>query len=406
MGRLTYCLRPLNLIDIVTVAALVPALRGLRALRLLRLLRGAKIFRYSNPFQGLERSFRENALLFGLAFSFLLGAVLLGGLSFYLIENRENPAIDSTGDGLWWALVTLTTVGFGDISPVTVLGRMVGAVLMVAGMFTLAMFAGVVGHTLLKSVLVIREEHFRMSGYYDHVLICGYEPGAEMLLQALLAEIDPEVKPLVVFAEGERPHDLPPEFVWVEGDPTKESELDKARISHASAAILVGSRHSLPHHADAKTILTAFTIRAYLRGSKDSARRQRPVYVVAEILDSENVEHAYAAGADEVIETRRLGFSLLSHAVTMPGTAALMSEVAATGAHSIFVGLPPESYEGDMSFGELGRTLKAEEGVLLIGLRVPASGDDWLNPPADHRVEKGTRLLYLAETACLPGSGE
>jgi Trk K+ transport system NAD-binding subunit len=162
----------------------------------------------------------------------------------------------------------------------------------------------------------------------------------------------------------------------------------------------------MPHHADAKTILTVFTIRAHLEGSRHAATRKRPVYVVAEILDSENVEHAYTAGADEVIETRRLGFSLLSHAVTMPGTAALMSAVASTGAHSIFIGEAPDGYSEEMTFGELARMLKAEEGVLLIGVREPDSGDDWLNPPDDHVVEKGTRLLYLAESACLPGNGE
>lgn len=241
-----------------------------------------------------------------------------------------------------------------------------------------------------------------MSGYYDHVLICGYESGAEMLLQALLEEIDPELKPLVVFAEGERPHDLPAQFVWVEGDPTKESELGKVRITHASAAILVGSRHSRPHHADAKTILTAFTIRSYLRANKHAESRQRPVYVVAEILDSENVDHAYASGADEVIETRRLGFSLLSHAVTNPGTAALMSEVASTGAHSIFIGGPPEGYEAGKSFVELSHELKVKEGVLLIGVRDPETGEDWLNPPESLEIKPGARLLYLSETACLP----
>lgn len=162
---LLYCLRPLMLIDILTVAALVPALRGLRALRLLRLLRTVKVFRYSNPFNWLARSFRENALLFGLAFSFLMSAVLLGGISIFLVEGRNNPSFGSTWDGIWWALVTLTTVGYGDLTPVTGLGRVVAGFMMISGMFTLALFAGVVGNTLVKSVLSIREEQFRMSGY-------------------------------------------------------------------------------------------------------------------------------------------------------------------------------------------------------------------------------------------------
>ncbi len=68
-------------------------------------------------------------------------------------------------------------------------------------------------------------------------------------------------------------------------------------MSHAAAAIVVGSRHVLPQTADAKTVLTAFTVRSYMKHRAKSKTRHHPLYVVAEILDSENVEHAYAAPA-------------------------------------------------------------------------------------------------------------
>lgn len=98
-------------------------------------------------------------MLFTFAFSALGAATLLGGTSIYLIEVGRNPTIQTLGDGIWWALVTLTTVGFGDINPVSGLGRVVGGVLMVAGMFTLALFAGIVGQTILRAVLSIRRSN-------------------------------------------------------------------------------------------------------------------------------------------------------------------------------------------------------------------------------------------------------
>ncbi len=298
--------------------------------------------------------------------------------------------------------MTITTVGFGDISPTTALGRVVGGVLMVSGMFTLAFFAGVVGTTLLKSVLTIRQEHFRMSGYIDHVVICGYEPGAGLLLETIMREIDAEATQLVVFAEGERPADLPPDLVWVNGDPTKESELDKVRLSHAAAAILVGLRTVLPQDADAKTLLTAFTIRSYMEHHADVARRRRDLYLVAEILDVENVAHAYAAGADEVVETRRLGFSLLAHAVTMPGTAALIGQVATSGTHGMFIGALPDGDWGGRTYGEVRREIKARHGVLVIGLRDPQTRLDELDPPDDAAISADTQLIYLANSVTLP----
>lgn len=399
-GRLRFCLRPLTLVDVLTVAALVPELRGLRAVRLLRLLRTPRVFRYSQPFQGLARAFQENGLLFAFAFSLLGTAVLLGGTSLFLAERTANPSLNSLTDGLWWALVTITTVGFGDISPVTAVGRAVGSVMMISGMFNLALFAGIVGHSLLHAVLGIREEQFRMSNYIDHVIVCGYDPGVRRLLDALLEEIDLDEHPLVVFAEGDRPPDLPAEISWVSGDPTKESELGKVRPTHAAAAVLVGSRQAPPQQADARTVLTAFTLRSFLSRQPAAEQRRRPLYVVAEILDSENVEHARTAGADEVIETTRLGFSLVAHAIAIPGSGALVSRVATAGAHSIWVGVLPDG-EWPASFGDLSRELKGRFGVLLLGLRGPG-GEDRVNPPEDTPVDGETALIYLAERPVLP----
>lgn len=402
LGRLRFCLKPLILVDLLTVIAVIPALRGLRALRLLRLLRTARLFRYHNPFSSLARAFQDNALLYGFALSILGTSVTLGGLSIYLIEGRRNADIHNLADGVWWALVTLTTVGFGDISPVSSLGRVVGGLLMVTGMFILALFAGIVGRTLVNTVMNIREEQFRMGGYIDHVVICGYDAGARLLLDSVEAEIDLERTPVMIFAPGERPEDVPPQFVWVSGDPTKESELDKVQLTHASAVILVGQRRLSPQQADANAILTAFTIRSYLRRHPLNAQRRRPLYVVAEILDAENVEHARTAGADEVIESTRLGFSMLTHAVTMPGTAAVLGRVALAGAHSMFVGRLPEDLPTPMPFGELARRLKESYSLLLIGIRDPRGVGHELNPPDDRIVTEPMQLIYLAKQPVLP----
>ncbi len=402
LGRLVYCLRPMILLDILTVLALVPAMRGLRALRLLQLLRTIKVFRYANPFAGLARAFQENRLLFTFAFSVLGTETLLGGVSIYLIERGENASLATVGDGIWWALVTLTTVGYGDVTPESNLGKVVGGVLMVGGMFTLALFAGIVGSTLLRTVMSIKEEQIRMSSYIDHLVICGYDPGAPMLLDAILQEINPERLRPVIFAQGERPLDVPPEFTWVQGDPTKESELDKVRMAQASAVIIFGARTLVPQQADATTILTAFTIRSYLRRTAEYAHRQRPLYVVAEVLDAENVDHARAAGADEVIESNRLGFSLLAHAIVMRGSAAVMSQVASAGAHSVYMGQAPEGLPLPAPFGELSRAVKQQTGALLIGLRDPGTQKDRLNPADDVPVTAQEQLIYLAEGPVLP----
>lgn len=399
LARIKHALEPLVMIDIITVLALVPALRGLRAIRLLRLLRSIRVFRYSNPFTSIVHALEQDRLLFTFAFGVLAVEVVVGGLSIFLVERGHNAHISTLADGFWWAIVTITTVGFGDITPQTGLGRVVGGVMMVSGMFTLALFAGIVGHSLLSAVLSIREEQFRMSSRVNHVVVCGYDPTAQMFLDVLKREVDGDT-PIVLFADGERPGDVPPEMIWVSGDPTKDSELDKVNLDRASAVIIVGSREMKPQMADAITLLTLFTIRSFM--SRTDVQRLKPLYIVAEILDSENVEHARTAGADEVIETRLVGFSLLTHAIFHHGTADTLGRVITKGAHNLYVGKIPLDLEEPMSFGTVMRELKlADKGVLVVGIRQGEGGEETLNPSRAQLVDGETLLLYLADRPVL-----
>lgn len=399
VGRLKYAVTPLNLLDILTLLALHPALRGLRALRVLRLARSFDFFRYSNPISNFTAAFRDNGFLYLFAFSFLISETLLGGITIFLIESSEGESatITSVADGIWWALVTLTTVGYGDFTPVTVLGRWWGAVLMVGGMFTLALFAGIIGRTLLDTVITLREEQFLMTQYADHVVLCGYEPRAEMFLRALEQEMSRDRRAVVLMGPGDRPHGVPSAFHWISGDPTKEEELTKIQLSHASMAILLGSRQVSPQQADATTILTTFTMRRFLKPHDD--RRVRKLHLVTEILDDENVEHARSAGSDEVISSNRIGFSLLAHAVAQPGTANLMASVVSVGSHSVFIGRLPKSFQG--SYGEASAFVKKQHGALVIGVKSTATQQEILNPPDDRPVSASDEIIYLATAPCL-----
>jgi hypothetical protein len=165
--------------------------------------------------------------------------------------------------------------------------------------------------------------------------------------------------------------------------------------------VIVGRRSLDPEVADAITILTIFTIRSYINHRQEKWQRKDPLYIVAEVLDSENLSHAREAGADEVIETSLLGFSLMSHSVFFRGSGQLLSRVAHPGSYSIYVGDLPEEIEPG-AFSTVANALHANYNVMVIGVRGKPSEAVTLNPADDLPVADDMAIVYLGESPVLP----
>lgn len=116
----------------IDLIALIPVVRGVRVLRLLRLLRLVRAFSgVYRALQHVERMARHR----GLAWLFVtwLGVMVICSIFLYAAEDGINETVTSPLDALWWGVVTLTTVGYGDVYPRTFEGRMAASVLMLLG---------------------------------------------------------------------------------------------------------------------------------------------------------------------------------------------------------------------------------------------------------------------------------
>ena len=157
-GRLRWARTPLAIIDFLAVAPfLIPStsldLRFLRALRLFRVLRIAKLARYSEALQLLGRVAARKRGEIGVTFAVLVMLLLISSSLMYFAENEAQPeAFRSIPRAFWWGIVTLTTVGYGDVYPVTAVGKLIGAVVALLGIGLFALPAGILGSGFIEEM--------------------------------------------------------------------------------------------------------------------------------------------------------------------------------------------------------------------------------------------------------------
>lgn len=134
------------------VALLGVDLRFIRVVRMMRLFRAFKFVRYSKALQLFTRAFdlaKEELALFFLAAAMLIYFAAAG---IHFFEHQAQPeAFSSIFSSLWWAVITLTTVGYGDVYPVTVGGRVFTFFLLMIGLGTIAVPSGIVASALSKA---------------------------------------------------------------------------------------------------------------------------------------------------------------------------------------------------------------------------------------------------------------
>ena len=155
-ARWAFILSPFGLIDLLAVlpfwfALFIPA--DLRVLLVFRIVRFLKLARYSPAMRSLlDAVYGERRALFG-CFVILIGAALLAASIMHLVERHAQPdKFGTIPDAMWWAIVTLATIGYGDVVPVTLLGRVVASVTIFFGMIMVALPIGIVATSFADEV--------------------------------------------------------------------------------------------------------------------------------------------------------------------------------------------------------------------------------------------------------------
>ena len=155
--RLGYIFSFFGLIDLIAILPFYLSsgvdLRSIRVLRLMRLFRILKLANYSNALQTFQKAYnhiKAELTVFGV-FSILI--LYISSLGIYIFENDAQPEkFGSIFDSLWWSIVTLTTVGYGDAFPVTVGGKIFTSLIVIIGLGIIAVPTGLFASALSKTI--------------------------------------------------------------------------------------------------------------------------------------------------------------------------------------------------------------------------------------------------------------
>ena len=162
-ARLSYVFSPTGIIDLVAILpSLLPLLFGSIDLRWLRILRLARLFKFSHYTSALEdliSSVRRESQSFVATIYLLFLALMISSTLIYVFEHELQPEnFGSIPESMWWSFVTLTTVGYGDVVPITAAGRAIAALTALMGVCVVALLTGIVATGFSKQMAMKQSE--------------------------------------------------------------------------------------------------------------------------------------------------------------------------------------------------------------------------------------------------------
>jgi voltage-gated potassium channel len=301
----------------------------------------------------------------------LLGAtwaiILLGATSLF-IADRYYATKGAAGilDAIYWAVVTIATVGYGDVVPNSAVAKLLALVIILSGPALLSLLTASMASILVQKK--IREgEGLETIKDRDHLIICGWNENGDKVIDILLLHLK-GTKPKIILVNELEKEDIQSiqvnykesDIAFVRGDFVKEEVLARANLPRAKAAIVLAdlSGGRTLDKADERTIFATMAI-------KSMASKVR---TCAELIHGENKEHLLRANVDEIIVRGESAGALLATSAVSPGLADSVKSLINSQDPNKLWRVPVPSRFADKTFGELLPYFRDKFQALLVGV--------------------------------------
>jgi len=317
-----------------------------------------KIYRYLNKNRHILQLLK-NIILICLV-------ILVGAIAVLAVEyNNPDSVIKDFFDAIWWSLVTITTVGYGDLVPKTFWGRIIGIVFIFLGFTLFSTFTAFVASNFIDKKIKERKGLNKIIDK-NHILICGWNNSAKKILD-FISKLDPTEIPNTVLVNELTEDDFSSlqnnypdlQLKFIKGDFTNQEILLKANIKEAKNIILLFDKskaNSSP--SDERTIIASHNISYMKLKGKISIQLQ----------DEKYLPNIRREKISNVVIYDNLGGNLLANSAINPSIPDFVQEVLKATDGKGFKEIQIPNTFINKSFEELSKFLREERNLIILGI--------------------------------------
>ncbi|ADV45975.1 potassium channel protein [Nitratifractor salsuginis] len=377
--KLAYMVTPAAIVDLL---AILPAYRPLRVLRIFVLFRFLKLLRYTrsiNQFVEVLATKRFELLtLLGLLFF----VTFTGAIAIYVLEDTHNPNINNIFDAIYWSLVTITTVGYGDIAPVSDMGRVIAMIIILFGIAMISFATSVIVSAFSEKLEELKEERIveEVNRSDSFLIICGYGQMTKMFFRQSEAK---QYRYIILDRDPARVQEaLHDGYDAIVDDASRHATLSRFNIKGADVTVLCMS------HDDVENIYITLNAKSI----------DPRIRVIARASSPKIVSKYERAGADHVLLPNQVAGTMMVTAILKP--------VMYRAIHAIFTGQNVallDEVKIHSHSNLIGATLGSIDfktyKLVLIGVHKAKEERFIFNPEDSVILEEGDVLLVMGHKA-------